>query len=161
MLDSTVIKKVVRAPKELLGSPSFLLKRLGTITKDKSAAAFEAVGASGYDFMVLAVLEEGTRATQATIADALCYDRSYLVGLLDDLEARGLIERRRDTVDRRRHIVSLTPAGKQTLGKLRAVHAGVDEEIFAPLSETERKTLHKLLRKLAAHHDPRYGSNGD
>ena len=54
----------------------------------------------------------------------------------------------------------VTPAGKKTLARLRAVHEKVDDAFFAPLSADERKTLHALLLRLAAHHDPRYAANG-
>lgn len=151
-----VINEIVRAPLELVRSPAFLLKRLGTIAKDKMAAAYDEAGASGYSYTVLAVLEESARETQATIADALCYDRSYLVGLLDELEQGGLIERRRDPADRRRHVVSMTAAGRKELARLRAVRESVDSELFSPLSASELKTLQGLLEKLAAAHDPRY-----
>ena len=151
-----VISQIVRTPIELLQSPSFLLKRLGTIAKEKTVDAFESAGATAYSYAVLAVLEEGTRETQATIADALCYDRSYLVGLLDELEERGLIERRRDPDDRRRHIVSMTTSGRKELARLRAVHETVDADMFATLTAAERKTLEGLLAKVAAAHDPRY-----
>jgi DNA-binding MarR family transcriptional regulator len=150
----------VKPPQELVSSTAFLLKRLGWAVKDRSMEAFEAAGASPYQYAVLAVLEEGARETQATVADALGYDRSYLVGLLDELEKGGLIERKRDPADRRRHLVNLTPAGSKTLKHLREISQGVEDEFLDPLKAEERKTLHRLLLKLAAHHDPRYGPNG-
>ncbi len=158
--ESPLAKAGVKPPRELVSNPSFLLKRLGFAVKERVADAFEDAGTSAYHYAVLAVLEEGDRETQATIADALAYDRSYLVGLLDELEERGLIERRRDPADRRRHIVRVTPAGKKSLVRLRALQGRVDDEFFAPLSTDERATLQALLLKLAAYHDPRYASNG-
>lgn len=152
------VKPAVRPPRELVSSPSFLLKRLGFEVKDRVHDGFEAAGASPFHFTVLAVLDEGARETQATIADALGYDRSYLVGLLDELEERALIERNRDPADRRRHIVRLTPAGKKTLAKLRALQATIDDDFFAPLSADERAALHTLLHRLAVYHDPRFGN---
>ncbi len=152
------VKPAVRPPRELVSSPSFLLKRLGFEVKDRVHDGFDAAGASPFHFTVLAVLDEGVRETQATIADALGYDRSYLVGLLDELEERGLIERKRDPADRRRHIVRLTPAGKKTLARLRTLHAQIDDDFFAPLNAGERATLYSLLHRLAAYHDPRFGN---
>ena len=153
-----VISQLVRMPIELLQSPSFLLKRLGAIAKDKTIVAFEDAGATAFAYAVLAVLEEGTRETQATIADALCYDRSYLVGVLDELEAAGFVERRRDPADRRRHVVTMTPAGKKELARLRSIHERVDDELFSMLSAGELKTLKGLLAKVAAAQDPRYSA---
>jgi DNA-binding MarR family transcriptional regulator len=154
---SPVVKPAVRPPRELVESTSFLLKRLGFELKSRAVEAFEAVGESHYRHAVLAVLEESARETQATIADALGYDRSWLVGLLDELEADGLIERRRDPADRRRHLVSLKPAGKKKLAELRAISKRVEDEFFAALAPEQKKTLHELLLSLAVHHDPRYG----
>ena len=91
---------------ELLQSTTYLLKRLGMAVKDRSIDAFESTGVTGQHYAVLLVLEEGVRETQGTIADALGYDRSVLVGLLDELEERGYVERKRDPADRRRHLVS-------------------------------------------------------
>jgi DNA-binding MarR family transcriptional regulator len=144
-----------RPPKELLSSASFLLKRLGWAVKDRAMDAYEAAGFSPYHYAVLALLEEEPRETQATIADALGYDRSHLVGLLDELEERGLVERRRDPTDRRRHLVKLTPDGKRALNRLRTVAKRVDDEFFAPLDDKQRAALHVLLLTLAAYHEPR------
>src|SRR5207237_3601876 len=112
---------------------SHLLKRLGFVVKERSSVAFGSTGLSPHHYAVLALLEEEPPETQAMIADALGYDRSHLVGLLDELEERGLIERRRDPSDRRRHLVSLTPEGKRALGRLRAIVKRVEHEFFAPL----------------------------
>jgi DNA-binding MarR family transcriptional regulator len=147
-------------PKELLASASFLLKRLGFAVKDRMLEALEEVGLGMYDHAILALLDEEPRETQAMIADALGYDRSHLVGVLDELEERGLIERRRDTLDRRRHLVSLTPAGKKALTQVRALARKVDNEFFEPLDADERKTLTALLARVAAHNDPRLRGSG-
>jgi len=142
-------------PKELLSSSVFLLKRLGFAAKDRSHAAFEGSGLSAFHYAVLALLEEDPRETQAQIADALGYDRSLIVRLLDELEERELVIRKRDPEDRRRHVVKLTPSGRSMLVDLRAIVQRLEDEYLAPLSAEERETLHVLLAKVASHHDPR------
>lgn len=143
-------------PREFTRSPSVLAKRAGMIAKEKTTAAFEDASAVPFAYPVLALLSQGACTTQAAIADALRYDRSYLVGLLDELERDGLIERRRDSNDRRRHVVTLTAAGESELTRLRGIVRDVDSELLAPLDSAERKTLQSLLAKLVAAHDPRY-----
>jgi DNA-binding MarR family transcriptional regulator len=143
-------------PRELVKSVVFLLGRLGVAVKTEAIEEFERAGFGPWHYGVLALLEEGARQTQSTIADTLGVDRSQLVGLLDHLEERGLVERRRDPNDRRRQMVSLTAAGHRQLAKFRKLVRRIEDEFLAPLTEDERTTLHKLLLKTAAHRDRRY-----
>jgi DNA-binding MarR family transcriptional regulator len=146
--------KLPRLPEELVASTSFLLKRLGLAAKDQAMEAYDRTGLHPYHHAVLAVLDEGSRETQGAIADALGYDHGQLVGLLDELEERGLVERRRDPVDRRRHIVRLTPDGKDALAKLRALARRLENEFLSALDDGERAQLHALLLRLAHQHLP-------
>ena len=144
-----------RPPKELLASSVFLLKRLGFAAKDRSHTAFDGSGLSAFHYAVLALLEEDPRETQAQVADALGYDRSLIVRLLDELEEQQLVTRTRDPEDRRRHVVKLTPGGHSMLLELRAIVQGLEDDFLSPLDADEREALHALLSKVASYHDPR------
>lgn len=143
-------------PRELATSPVFLLGRLGYDLKRHAIEELETAGFSMYDYSVLALVAEGACSAQTSIADVLNVDRSQLVGLLDGLEERGLVERRRDPSDRRRHAVTITAAGTRELEKLRAIVKEIGEEFLAPLAADDRRQLYTLLARLAAHHDARF-----
>ena len=149
-VETTALPKRPRLPEELASSTPFLMKRLGFKLKDQSMAAYEQAGLHPYNHAVLAVLDEGTRETQG----------GQLVGLLDELEERNLVERRRDPADRRRQSVRLTPDGKRALAKLRALARQLEDDFLASLDEDERAQLHALLRRLAAQHLPHCAPSG-
>src|ERR1700756_5535461 len=146
-------KSAPRLPAELVASNLFLLKRLGFAAKQRHVDEYERIGLNPYHYAILALLDEGLPETQAAIADSLGYDRGTLVGLLDELEEKELVERKRDPDDRRRHIVRLTADGKRTLARLRALNKRVGGEFLAPLDAEQRASLHALLLELAARHE--------
>jgi DNA-binding MarR family transcriptional regulator len=155
--EGTLDRKTAKLPEELVASATFLLKRLGYAAKERTMEEYERTGLHPYHYAILIVLGEGSRETQGSIADALGYDRGQLVGLLDELEERGLVERRRDPNDRRRHLVRITPNGKRMLGRLRALARRIEDEFLGPLSDEERANLHALLLRLAEKHEPGCG----
>jgi DNA-binding MarR family transcriptional regulator len=146
-----------RVAKELVASSGFLLARLGLAFKSRALERIEAEGFEPHQYSLLAIVAEGARPTQAAIADALALDPSRLVALLDSLEERDLIERQRDPLDRRRHVVSITPEGERRLERLRAVAKELEDEFFGALDENDRVAFHELLVRLACAHDPRCG----
>ncbi len=153
-------RPIHRVAKELVASSGFLLARLGLAFKALALERIEDAGFDPYDHSVLAIVDEGARETQATIADALALDPSRLVALLDSLEERELIARQRDPQDRRRHMVSITAAGKRQLSRLRAIAKQLEDEFFAPLDAKSRAALHEQLLQLAECHDPRCAFKG-
>ncbi len=154
MTETVEIQAAPRLPSELVSSALFLLKRLGMAAKEQSMDAYEEAGLHPYHHAILALLDEGSRETQGAIAEALGYDKGQLVGLLDELEGDGLVERRRDTVDRRRQTVTITAAGRKTLERLRALSLEIEDDFLAPLSASERTELHGLLLRIASAHLP-------
>jgi len=100
--------------------------------------------------IALTLLREMGESSQTDLAGTLRLDRTNLVGLLNELEAAGLIERRRSPEDRRRHTVVLTAGGAKRLQQVERALAGVEEEVLAGLDDEERQTLHELLRRAAA-----------
>jgi MarR family transcriptional regulator, lower aerobic nicotinate degradation pathway regulator len=150
----TATQPMQRFPEELVASPLFLFKRLGMSAKERSLKAYEALELHPYHHAILTALDESSRETQGAIAEALGYDKGQLVGLLDELEDLGLIERQRDPADRRRQIVRMTTTGRRTLERLRRLAQRLDDEFLSPLDEKERRELHALLLRLAEEHLP-------
>jgi DNA-binding MarR family transcriptional regulator len=95
--------------------------------------------------IALKLLHEHGSVSQQALAETLSLDPSNVVGLLNDLEERGLITRRRDPADRRRHIVEVSSLGKEELDLANARLSCVEDELLSALSAEERSTLYELL----------------
>src|SRR3977135_3876233 len=100
--------------------------------------------------IALTLLQLVGEQSQSDLGEALRVDRTNLVGLLNDLETADLIERRRSPQDRRRHTVSLTPAGTRPLAELQTAVAAAEQRVLSALDAEQRATLHALLQQVAA-----------
>ena len=126
----------------------YLLGRAAQQCRSYFDALVEPLGIHGRHFSVLAVLGEGRPMAQVEMSERLGIDRNTMVLLLDDLETRRLVTRRRDPRDRRAHLVSLTDTGREVLAESTALARRTNDEVFAPLSADERAQLHSLLSRL-------------
>ena len=95
--------------------------------------------------IALTLLSERGPMTQHAVGAALSLDPSNVVGLLNELEERGLITRRRDPADRRRHIVEVSASGAEELAQTYAQLGLVEDDLFTMLTSEQRATLHDLL----------------
>ena len=104
--------------------------------------------------IALTVLGEHGPMTQHVLGVTLSLDPSNVVGLLNELEERGLIARRRDPADRRRHIVELSAAGSEQVTQSNEQLGHVEDDLFKTLSAEERSTLYRLLARVVSAQAP-------
>jgi len=90
--------------------------------------------------------------SQAELGRRIGVDRSDIVAAMNQLEAEGQVTRAPDPEDRRRNVVSITPAGRAQLRRLDRAVAAAQDEFTAPLTARERATYLRLVRRLRAHH---------
>lgn len=130
---------------------SMLIFRLARVTGYRLTQALASLEIRTNEFAVLHYLHQAGPLSQQELGGALRINPSNLVGLLDALEADGLIVRPRDPADRRRHLVGLTPAGQRRLVQAKRAVAQAEQELLAPLDPDEREQLHGFLERLAGH----------
>lgn len=141
-----------QTPTALTQLPSWLLTQSAAQAHRIVAESFAAGGARGYHFRLLATLVEFGPASQAELGRRSSIDRSDVVAALNELEAEGYVERSPDPADGRRNVITITTAGKRHYRRLTNLVGKAQEEIFAPLSATDRTRLTAILGKLLAYH---------
>jgi DNA-binding MarR family transcriptional regulator len=125
--------------------PIVLLTRLARVVYRRSTA--ELLGMTIRELGALAYLRDHHLATQHALSKALSIDANNCVLLLNDLEARQYVERRRDPMDRRRHLVELTAMGRTALERAELAQGSVEEQVLGTLSTEERGVLQRLLTR--------------
>jgi MarR family transcriptional regulator, lower aerobic nicotinate degradation pathway regulator len=139
-------------PSRLERRPSWLVSQVSIHAHRLLSEEFAAVDSIGYHYRLLAALEEFGPASQATLSRRTGIDRSDVVAALNDLAERGLVERSPDPADRRRNVITITPAGSEQLRLLDGVVGDVQDKLLAPLSPAEREQLTQLLARVLEHH---------
>ena len=131
---------------------AFLVAQLGAYAADRFGERTAALDFTRPQAGLLRLISREPGQSQQAIARRLGTPPSRLVALVDGLEQRGLIERRRNSGDRRNYALHPTAAGEQAMTDLSQVSLEHEQAISAPLTEAERAQLSSLLGKLAAAH---------
>lgn len=139
-------------------SVAFLLSRLGfEVSAEMGRSLRDAVDLELRQFGLLRLLAEADGRSQRSLGALLRIPPNRMVGLVDDLERKGLIDRRTHPEDRRAHAVSLTDAGRAALERAFKTAVSVETDVCAPLDAEERAQLLGLLTKLAVARNSREG----
>jgi DNA-binding MarR family transcriptional regulator len=131
------------------GSTAFLLAQVGGQAAARYAERLGALGLTPAQSGMLRVLGNSAGISQKALSEMLSILPSRLVILVDELEERGLIERRDHTDDRRAYELHLSEKGRQALEGVGRVARAHDEAFLQPLNEGERGQLRALLSRLA------------
>jgi DNA-binding MarR family transcriptional regulator len=144
--DDQVAGRFARMVSDRLG---YLLKHVLARLTEAQTKALAPHGLNGRDLAVLSAVASGEPLSQLEVASRLRVDRTSIGDLLDGLEDRGFVERRRSPEDRRRNVVVLTELGESTYATAEWIRLEVEREFLAPLRDGERfrSDLQALLRE--------------
>jgi DNA-binding MarR family transcriptional regulator len=147
--DLDALASATTLPRAFASRLALLLVRTG----DRVAAVGqvtleERLGLSGRDYTALAVIAEDAPSSQQELAKLMGKAPALCVGMLDDMEAAGLIARGRDPKDRRRSVVTLTPKGEETLREADKIALEIETRVITGLTGAERDQFLALLQRV-------------
>jgi DNA-binding MarR family transcriptional regulator len=138
---------------ELDALPGHCIRRLQQIAVALFMQEATALGTTPVQYAVLHTLADQPGIDQRTLARAVSFDTSTIGGVIDRLEARGLLVRRLSPEDRRVRLLQLTPQGKALLADLTPRMESAQERILEPLSAAQRKEFMRMMQLVIGHHD--------
>lgn len=128
---------------------AFLLSQIGYHSAARFADRLRPLGVQPRQFGLLSQLAVADGRTQQQLADAMSVHRNIMVGLVDDLEHRGLVQRGLYSGDRRAHAICLTAAGRELVPRAQQALDGLETELTAGLDAADRRQLISLLQLVA------------
>ncbi|HWU58912.1 MAG TPA: MarR family transcriptional regulator [Microbacteriaceae bacterium] len=126
----------------------YLLKHAQLRFAQLSAEALLPYGVTGRQCAILATIDGEGLLSQQDVAQLLKVDRTTMVALIDELETAGLVLRRTHPDDRRKNVVELTPAGRDSLRSADAARHRAETRFLASLSDAQAEAFRNALRAL-------------
>jgi len=136
-------------PPRLARWTGFLLARAHVRAHAAFQDALTPLGLTPKSFGSLVVITENGPLSQAALGEITLIDRTTMVGIIDELQRAGYVERGRNVADRRVHSLQATPAGKDALRAAERIARRGHDELLADLTADEREQLHALLARIA------------
>jgi DNA-binding MarR family transcriptional regulator len=133
-----------------LDSLSFLLSQLGFMASRGFHKALAPLGIEPRHFLLLRFVARDEGRSQQALGEMLRIPPSRMVALVDQLEERGLLERRPNPTDRRARALHVTAEGRRLMGRAMQRALAHEGRMGTSLSAEERQQLVALLQKLAA-----------
>ncbi|HSK99188.1 MAG TPA: MarR family transcriptional regulator [Rubrobacteraceae bacterium] len=130
---------------ECRSSPGLLLALLGQVAMRRLREAHTAHNLKPRQFQLLGLLHDHGAMGQRELGQIMGVDPSILVTLLNPLEDEGFVSRERDSVDRRRHIVTLTAAGWRHFDSATRAQREAEDALFRGLEDDQRQQLGAVL----------------
>ncbi|MFO1394344.1 MAG: MarR family winged helix-turn-helix transcriptional regulator [Steroidobacteraceae bacterium] len=132
-------------------SMGYLLRRVYTTMHERIESAFAGHGFTLMQWIILIYLRDGLARTASDISREFRHDSGALTRVIDRLERRGLLARRRSAADRRAVELSLTPLGRRTVESLLPVVVGQMNLALEPFTREEFVQLRSLMVRLVDH----------
>jgi DNA-binding MarR family transcriptional regulator len=126
-----------------------LLSRVSRRVVAAEKPLLEAHGLSMWAYIAISHLAERDAETQSALASAMRYDKTRLIGVLDELEQDGVITRTPDAADRRARIVALTPAGLALHSAAQADIRAMESRLLNDIEPTDQARFRLILAELA------------
>jgi len=138
-------RPAARAPETPYERPAFVLGTLGEEAMLRLRESLAAYGLKPRQMRILDLLASHGPIGQRELGQVIDIDHSILVTMLNPLEEDGYISRDRDSSDRRRHLVTITAAGRRKLRQASRALREAEEGLFASLTAAQRTQLFTLL----------------
>lgn len=134
-------------PECLAGNLGWLLTQAHFNLVSEVSAALEPLGVSNRGYHVLATARSG-EYTQKELAEQIGLDKTTMVVTVDELEQKGLAERKPSSTDRRARVISVTSAGERKVAQGQKIIDRIQSDVLESLPATQRKVFLESLGAL-------------
>ncbi len=129
---------------------ALLIFKAGVTVLAAAESELQALGLSGRDYTGLAILATDRPDSQQELARLMGKGPQLVVAMIDELEAKGFVERVRSPEDRRRTVVRMTAKGRRVLARADVLAERIELEVLGGIDPSGRSELHALLRRALA-----------